>query len=202
MIAGVAFAVIILIAAIRYFGSPEYTDVGYQPHQPVSYSHKLHAGELGIDCRYCHSQVVFSRHAQIPPTKTCMNCHVMIKPDSEKLKPVRQSWETTEPIRWVRIHNLPDYAYFNHSVHFRAGIGCISCHGRIDVMEEVRQVEPLSMGWCLNCHRNPDEYIRPVSEITNMKWRPHSQSDHRKWIEDFKASLKINPPEECSACHR
>ena len=202
IIGGAGFTVVCFIAAISYFGSQEYTEVGYQPVQPVPYSHKLHAGDLGMDCRYCHNQVEFSRHAQIPPTKTCMNCHVMIKPESDKLALVRESWENQKPLRWVRIHNVPDYTYFDHSAHTRAGVGCISCHGDVSQMEEVRQVEKLSMGWCLDCHRNPDPHLRPVSEITNMKWKPESPLAQVQWLNSHKDSLQIDPPENCSGCHR
>lgn len=202
IIGGAGFTGVCLIAAIWYFGSQEYTEVGFQPIQPIPYSHKLHAGDLGMDCRYCHSQVEYSRHAQIPPTKTCMNCHIMIKPESEKLALLRDSWEKEEPIHWIRVHNLPDYAYFDHSPHLRAGVGCISCHGDVAQMEEVRQVKSLSMGWCLDCHRNPDPHLRPVSEITNMKWKPESPLAQVQWLNAHKDSLKINPPENCSGCHR
>ena len=136
-----------------YYGSPKYTDVGYRPRQPVPYSHKLHAGDLGIDCRYCHYSVEKSAVANIPPTSVCMNCHTLILPESEKLLPVRESWATGEPIKWVRIHKIGEYAYFNHSIHIDRGVSCISCHGNVADMEVVEQKKPLSMGWCLECHR-------------------------------------------------
>jgi len=120
-----------------YFGSPEYTDVGYQPQQPVEYNHQLHAGEIGMDCRYCHTAVETSAAASVPPTQTCMNCHTLVKSDSKKLELVRTSWAEGKPIEWIRIHNLPDYAYFDHSAHLNAGIGCESCHGNIKEMEVV-----------------------------------------------------------------
>ena len=183
-----------------YYGSPRYTDVGYRPRQPVSYSHKLHAGDLGIDCRYCHTSVEISPVSAIPPTQTCMNCHRLILPESEKLLPVRESFSTGRPVEWIRVHNLPDYAYFNHSAHLNAGVGCQSCHGSVNEMEIVQQVEPLNMGWCLGCHRDPGPYLRPLSEVTNMKWIiPDNQQE---FTERIIRERGISPPEDCSGCHR
>jgi hypothetical protein len=188
------------VGFVWYYFSPEYTDVGYRPEQPVPYSHKLHAGNLGMDCRYCHSSVEVSAKANVPPTQTCMNCHTLILTNSEKLLPVRESWNTGKPIEWVRVHKIADYAYFNHSVHVNAGIGCASCHGNVAEMEKVMQVKPLSMGWCLDCHRNPDEHLRPASEITNMDWvPPENQSELAARIKEEK---NIAPPVDCSGCHR
>ncbi len=183
-----------------YFGSPKYTDVGYRPKQPVPYSHKLHAGDLGMDCRYCHNFVEVSAKANIPPTQTCMNCHTLIKTDSEKLTAVRESWSSGKPIEWIRVHKLPDYVFFNHSIHLHAGIGCQSCHGTVTEMEEIMQVEPLSMGWCLNCHRNPDMHLRAVTDITSMKWTP--AADQLEFARKVKQGKNIVPPVECSGCHR
>lgn len=183
-----------------YYGSPKYTDVGYRPKQPVAYSHKLHAGDLGIDCRYCHNFIEESPVANLPPTQTCMNCHRVIGTDNEKLLPVRESWSTGEPIKWVRVHMLPGYAYFNHEAHLHAGVGCASCHGRIDNMEVVQQAKPLSMSWCLSCHRDPDQSLRPESEITNMAWTP--PADQEEFAKRVKAEKNINPPVDCSGCHR
>ena len=183
-----------------YFGSPEYTDVGYRPDQPVEFSHRLHAGDLGMDCRYCHSQVEFSAHANIPPTQTCMNCHKIVATDSEKLLPVRESWAEDDPIDWVRVHETPDYAYFNHSAHINAGVGCATCHGNVRAMPKITQSEPLNMAWCLECHRSPDKNLRPASEITNMEWTP--SADHERFVEQLKAEKNISPPTDCAACHR
>lgn len=188
------------IAFVWYFFSPEYTDVGYRPKQPVAYSHKLHAGDLGIDCRYCHTSVETQAHANIPPTRTCMNCHATVKPESEKLALVRSSYQSGQPIEWVRVHDLPDFAYFDHSVHVNAGVGCISCHGNVAQMDEVMLSKPLSMGWCLDCHRNPDANLRPVAEVTNMKWE--MMPGHDEFVAQWKQEKGIDPPIECSACHR
>ena len=158
------------IFTVWYYFSPLYTDVGYQPKQPVPYSHKLHAGEMGMDCRYCHNTVEKASHAAIPPTATCMNCHSQVKTDSPKLSLVRRSYKTGESIPWTKIHQLPDYAYFPHEAHVGAGVGCASCHGRIDTMEVVAMDQPLSMSWCLECHRAPENHLRPLDQVTNMNW--------------------------------
>ena len=193
-------AAVASVGGVWYYGSPEYTDVGYRPEQPVPYSHALHVGDLGLDCRYCHSSVEQSPVAAIPPTKVCMNCHEAVQRDSEKLAPIRESMASGRSMRWVRVHNLPDYAYFDHSVHLRAGVGCVSCHGQIDQMEVVTQVEPLSMSWCLDCHRSPASRLRPADEVTNMQWiRPR---DHQEWAEQTIQTLQIDPPTDCSGCHR
>lgn len=184
-----------------YFGSPEYTDVGYRPVQPVPYSHRLHAGELGLDCRYCHTGVERSAVAGVPPAQTCMNCHTVVKYDSKKLQLVRDSYKNGTPIPWRRVHKIPEYAYFDHSAHVTRGVGCAECHGRIDQMEVVRQVKPLSMSWCLECHRDPATHLRPADvPVTKMDWQPPSYQDTLgpKLI----AEHKISPPTDCSGCHR
>ncbi len=186
-----------LTFAIWYYGSPKHTQVGYAPVQPVPYSHKLHAGELGIDCRYCHANIERSHEAMIPATQTCMGCHAVVKPDSIKLTAVRESWETGNPIEWTRIHRLPDHAYFDHSVHLAAGVGCTTCHGRVDQMEVVRQDQPLSMSWCLDCHRDPGPALRPKDQITNMAWEPPDDNE-----ELLARAAEVNPPQHCSGCHR
>jgi len=197
---GVIFGGVSSVAFVWYYFSPSYLEVGYRPTQPVPYSHKLHAGDLGIDCRYCHTSIERSQEANIPPTQTCMNCHTTILPDSDRLAPIRESFATGKPIQWVRVHMLPEYAYFPHNVHLRAGIGCASCHGNVAAMEEVEQKRPLSMGWCLDCHRNPDMHLRPIDQITNMTWEP--PSDQLKFAERVKKEKNLQPPEDCSACHR
>ncbi|MEW6015677.1 MAG: cytochrome c3 family protein [Candidatus Zixiibacteriota bacterium] len=199
----IAGAVVILTAVAGifwFYGSPKYSDVGYRPKQPVPYSHKLHAGDLGLDCRYCHSQVETSAAAGIPPTQTCMNCHKLILPESEKLLPVRESWSKRLPIQWVRVHNLPDFVYFDHSVHLNAGVGCASCHGNVAQMDVVMQKEPLSMSWCLDCHRNPDRHLRPREELTNMNWTPPVEQP--ELARRVRAEKGINPTIDCSGCHR
>lgn len=188
-----------LVAGVWYYFSPEYTDVGYAPKQPIEYSHKIHAGQLGLDCQYCHTSVEKSKQANIPPTQTCMNCHNQIDSQKpEEIQKIRDSWETGESIEWIRVHNLPDYAYFNHAAHINVGIGCESCHGRIDRMEVVFQKEPLSMSWCLDCHRNPEQYVRPVEEVTTMGYQAENQLEMgRKLV----AKHNIQPPTYCQGCH-
>ncbi len=180
--------------------SPHAVEVGYQPVQPVPYSHAIHVGQLGIDCRYCHSTVEISAEAAIPPTQTCMNCHSSVRTTSEKLLPIRESYATGMPVEWIRVHDLPDYVFFNHSAHVVRGVGCVSCHGRIDTMEEVYKVKPLSMGWCLDCHRNPEEHLRPVEFVTAMDWVP--EKDQLKLGAELRQIHNINPPQDCNACHR
>ena len=173
--------------AVWFWFSPLHTDVGYAPQQPIPYSHKLHAGlqqgELGLDCRYCHNNVERSANAGVPPTQTCMNCHQQVKVGSPRLQPMRDSWgdgtAATDGggIPWKRVHQIPDYAYFPHSahtaiVHKGVAVGCQTCHGRIDEMVVVHQVEPLSMSWCMDCHNNPAPHLRPIAELTNMLWQP------------------------------
>ncbi|APR99440.1 cytochrome c3 family protein [Pajaroellobacter abortibovis] len=184
-----------IIWVIWYYCSPKHTQVGYAPKQPIPYSHRLHAGELGIDCLYCHANAEKSAVAMIPPTQTCMNCHAAIKTDSHKLALVRESWETGKPIEWIRVHRLPEHAYFDHSVHVTAGVGCSDCHGRIDQMEVVRQDQPLSMGWCLDCHRDPGPHLRPRDQITVMDWH-HNPSTPTPPVRP------VSPPQQCSGCHR
>ncbi len=183
-----------------FYASPAFTDVGYRPDQPVDYSHKLHAGDLGIDCRYCHTSVEYAASANVPPTATCMNCHTLVNQDSEKLQLVRDSWSNKRSLEWVRVNDIPDFAYFDHSVHINAGVGCISCHGNVAQMEVVEQAKMLSMGWCLECHRNPELDLRPVSEVANMGWvAPPNQAEVGKLL---RAEKDLNPPQDCSGCHR
>ena len=156
--------------------SPWVTRQGQRADQPVPFSHKHHVQGLGIQCQYCHTTVERSSYAGIPPTKTCMNCHAQIWTNAQLLEPVRQSWATGESIRWIRVHDLPDYVYFNHSIHVNKGIGCSSCHGRVDLMPIMYQENSLQMEWCLNCHRNPAKNLRPTGEIYNMAWEGPSKA--------------------------
>ncbi len=195
-------APVYLVFLVWYGASPKTTDVGYQPIQPVPYSHALHAGELGLDCRYCHNTVERAAHAAIPPTQTCMNCHQRVKTKSPKLEPIRASWQTGEAVRWTKVHDLADFVYFNHSAHVTRGIGCVSCHGRIDQMAIVYQFAPLSMGWCLDCHRAPYKNLRPPEEVTNMTWTPPGGEDPVSFGMKFAEKNNIHPPTDCSTCHR
>ena len=198
---GALFGGIALIFIVWYYFSPEFLVVGYQPEQPVPYSHQLHVDQLGMDCRYCHNWVEEASHSNVPATQTCMNCHNQIKTESPKLAPVRESWADDVPIEWVKVHHLPDYAHFSHANHVNNGVGCETCHGRIDQMGEegVYQAEPLSMGWCLECHRQPELYLRPEDEITTMGYVQPSNFVQRN-LERIR-SEGIQPPTNCSACH-
>ena len=172
----VVFIVMGISAGLAYYFTPKYTRVGYQPTQPVPFSHKIHAGQLNMDCRFCHSFGEASSHSNVPTNQVCFNCHGagkgQIKLNSPKLEPVRKAAETGEPIRWVKIHKAPDFVYFNHSAHLNRGVSCVSCHGKINEMEVVYHDQNQSMGWCLDCHRNPEQKLRPLTEITNLNWKP------------------------------
>jgi hypothetical protein len=150
--------------------SPWVTRQGQRPDQPIPFSHKHHVEGLGLQCQYCHTQVEKAAYAGIPPTKTCINCHAQIWTNAQLLEPVRQSWATGASIQWIKVHDLPDYVYFNHEIHVNKGIGCASCHGRVDQMPLMYMQNTLQMEWCLNCHRNPAVNLRPTAEIYNMAW--------------------------------
>jgi len=204
----VAAGVVLLGAAVTagswYYFTPKYSRVGYQPTQPVYFQHSIHAGQLGMDCRYCHSTVEKSWYANVPAANVCMNCHnpvAGVLKDDPRLALVRESAATGKPIPWVQIHRTPDYAYFNHSVHVARGVSCVECHGRIDQMDEVAQAKPLHMAFCLDCHRNPAMAIRPADKVTDLAWTvtPEQQKLFgEKAVHDW----KIQSLENCSACHR
>lgn len=203
----VAIGVLTYVPLVSWlFLAPETTDIGYRPEQPVAFSHQLHAGQLKMDCRYCHSTVESASYAAIPDTKICMNCHASIKSDSDGLKLVVDSYSTGEPIRWKKVHDQPDFVFFDHSAHVNHGVGCVSCHGQVDQMDVVHQARSLSMAFCLECHRDPVPHLRPRSEITNMGWDAEqlgkSQADLGKELlqeyEIHQSSFLTN----CTTCHR
>ena len=171
--------------------SPWVTRQGQRPDQPVPFSHKHHVEGLGLQCQYCHQQVEKAAYAGIPPTKTCINCHAQIWTNAALLEPVRHSWASGESINWIRVHDLPDYVYFNHEIHVNKGIGCASCHGRVDEMPLMYQQNSLQMEWCLNCHRNPAVNLRPTSEIYNMAWQGPS-GDSPVWCAETPRSGGAN----------
>jgi len=215
-------------AGIWYYFTPKYTRVGYQPVQPVPFSHEIHAGQLGMDCRYCHSFVEVSYHSNVPNTQVCMNCHTQVQKDNPKLAPVRESWATGRPVTWIQLHKTPDYAYYNHSVHVNRGISCASCHGQVNHMSVVYHDQPLSMSWCLDCHRHPENFLRPREDVYNLDWKPSdvnakafvvkygkppgeedrdfSRDDVKLTQQEIGLTLKhtwyVNPPENCAGCHR
>lgn len=194
----------VYLGGVVYFGGSPYTiDVGYSPEQPVPFSHALHAGQMGMDCRYCHTTVEKAGFAAIPPTQTCMGCHTNIRSTSPKLLPVRESATTGDAVAWTKVHDLPDYVYFNHSAHITRGVGCASCHGRIDKMEQVYQHEPLSMAWCLECHRGPEQHLRDPALVTQMDYAEQLSPDEQlKRGLRLKEDNNINPSQSCSTCHR
>lgn len=188
------------VVLMAYAFSAENLNVGYAPVQPIPFSHALHAGELEVDCRYCHNTVESGAMAAIPSTSTCMNCHASIRTDSKILEPLFESAKTGEPVEWVRVHDLPEYVYFNHSAHLSAGVSCVECHGRVDKMETVRQEEPLSMGWCLECHRDPAPHLRPRELVTDLAWT--TDEDRTRLGNRLMAENHIQPREDCTTCHR
>jgi len=195
------------IGGIWYYFTPEYTRVGYQPIQPVAFSHAIHVDQVGMDCRYCHNGVEESWYSNVPSASLCLNCHNQILKDSPKLALVRESAAAGEPIPWVQIHKVPDYVYFNHSVHVNRGISCVECHGQINQMDEVYQAQSLSMTFCLECHRQPEMRLRPLDKITDLNWTwdedPEVAADlqkanGKKLLHDW----KVESLDNCSACHR
>jgi hypothetical protein len=189
--------------------SPMHTNQGVYVTQPVKFSHDHHTAGLGIDCRYCHTSVEESSFAGIPPTATCMNCHKQVWANAEMLAPVRESWRTGEPLRWTRVNDLPDYVYFNHSIHVAKGVGCRTCHGPVHQMPLMYQEASLQMRWCLECHRNPEKFVRPRERVFDMSWTP---------ADDGTSQAELGPRllaeygipgsddrwtlESCSVCHR
>lgn len=177
------------------------TEVGVPRTQPIPFSHKHHVSGIGIDCRYCHTSVEESAFAGIPPTKTCMNCHSQIWADSPMLAAVRESFRTGRSIEWTRVHNMPDFVFFNHSIHVKQGVGCVTCHGRVDAMPLVWREQSLHMEWCLECHREPERFVRPREFVFSMDWKPPIDQIAlgRQLVQEFniqKAQLT-----DCSICH-
>lgn len=199
----VALVVLVSVLGLTLYWaskSPLVTRAETVVQQPVQFSHQHHAGGLGIDCRYCHSSVEISTSAGIPPTKTCMNCHSQVWLTSPYLEIVRASFRDNEPLTWNRVHDLPDFAYFNHSVHVKKGMGCSTCHGRVDQMPLVYQENSLQMEWCLDCHRNPERFVRPREAVYQMDYQPPPNQEElgRQLVEEY----QIQSLTSCSTCHR
>ena len=217
------FVILGLVLAFAYYGTPKTQRVGYQPDQPIQYDHALHAAQLEMDCRYCHSAVDKSPSAGIPTADTCWGCHQHAQKENPKLEPLRRAMDKTyekydgKPIEWVRVHKAPDYVYFDHSAHVNRGVSCKSCHGQVNEMQKVYQAESLSMDFCLTCHRAPEKFIRPLEEVYNLDYDAEKYLAERKIVdpktqkrittqEEFGMFLKknwsIQPKESCSTCHR
>ena len=195
--------------AFWYYWTPKYTRVGYQPAQPIPFSHKIHAGQLQMDCRYCHSFVETAAHSNIQSVQVCMSCHSQVQKDNPKLEPLRKAWATGEPVQWVQVHKTPDYAFFNHSVHINRGVSCVSCHGRVDQMDVVYHAESHAMKFCLDCHRSPEIGLRPLDKVTDLGWVAPSKGKESKQQaqldlgNELKIQRGVNPPvANCAGCHR
>ena len=191
----------VVTAGLNYYFTPKYTRVGFQPTQPVPFSHSIHVKQLGLDCRYCHDGVEKSWYSNVPAADTCMNCHSAVRADDLKLEPVRASYkDANKPVEWVQIHKLPDYVYFNHSVHVNRGVSCVECHGRVDEMDEVRHEKHFSMTFCLDCHRDPNKRLRPLDKITDLAY--DRSKDPANKDRNFVKEWHVKTSENCSACHR
>src|SRR3569833_310311 len=188
--------------AYQIVGSPYITVQNVTLNQPVPFSHEHHVGGLGIDCRYCHTSVENARFAGMPPTETCMTCHSQIWPNAEMLAPVRESLAKKQPIAWLRVHRLPDYVYFDHSVHVAKGVGCTTCHGDVGQMRLMRQGAPLTMQWCLDCHRDPKPFLRPREAVFDPKWQP--PKNQAEIGSKLAAAYHIHTAHltDCTVCHR
>jgi len=180
--------------------SPWVTGVRVAREQPIQFSHERHVAGNGIDCRYCHTSVENSRFAGIPPTKTCMNCHSEIFANSPYLEPVRASFASGKPLQWTRVNDLPDFVYFDHSIHVNKGVGCTTCHGPVDRMPLMWQAQSLQMDWCLDCHRNPEQYVRPRDAVFRTDYQP--PSNQRELGARLVAEYQIQKLTSCSTCHR
>ena len=201
------FGAVFIAAAAGWVGwqvnrSPYVTNAGAPRPQPVPFSHEHHVSGLGIDCRYCHGSVTQSAFAGIPATKVCMTCHSQVWTNAEMLQPVRDSWNSEAPLRWTRVHDLPDYVYFNHSIHVAKGIGCATCHGQVDNMPLMYQSASLQMEWCLRCHREPEKFIRPKEEVFNMRYvEPANQLEvGRELVKQY--HVRKEQLTNCTICHR
>lgn len=199
------FGAVFIVAALGWLiyeleRSSYFTEVGVAREQPVPFSHKHHVAGLGLDCRYCHTSVENSSFAGIPPTKTCMNCHAQVWSDSPTLEPVRASFRTDRSIEWIRVNDLADFVFFNHSIHVAKGVGCQTCHGQVDQMPLTWREKTLHMEWCLECHRQPEKFVRPREEVFNMNYKP--PKDQLALGRELVAKYKIRRLESCSACHR
>jgi hypothetical protein len=198
---GVAASGSLMVASVWYYFTPKYSRVGYQPIQPVPYSHETHVNQLGLDCRYCHTGVEQSWYANIPSPSVCMNCHSQVLANDARLAPVRDSFKSGDSIPWVQIHRTPDFVYFNHAVHVNRGVSCFSCHGAVNHMTEVRHEKSLTMAFCLDCHRDPAPNLRPLAQVYNLGWtnEPGAQAKQGRRLQ---SDWNVQPSDKCYTCHR
>jgi len=211
-LASLAVLGVLTVAGVWYYATPSYTRVGYKPTQPIGFSHAIHVTNLGMDCRYCHNHVGQSPHSNVPATQLCMNCHGPkwgnIRATADSLAPLREAFAEDRPVPWIRIHRTPDYVYFNHAVHVGRGVSCVSCHGQVNEMPVVYHAKPLSMSWCLECHRDPQPHLRPADQVTNLEWSAKTDPNfagaqtHAKFVDHLIKESGIHPPQDCSGCHR
>ena len=203
ILGAVGFAAFLGWVVVTISWSGYVTGQGLTKDQPVQFSHAHHVGSMGIDCRYCHTTVEESAFANIPPTKTCMNCHSQIWTGAPILEPVRASFRNNTPLTWTRVHDLPDFVYFNHSIHVKQGVGCATCHGPVDRMPLMYQHAPLTMQWCLDCHRDPAKYVRPRDQVFNMAWTAPTDDPElgRRLVTEYKIG-SVEQLTSCSTCHR
>jgi len=200
---GALFFIGALLWGLAVFNRSSYmTGQAVAREQPVQFSHAHHVAGVGIDCRYCHTSVEESSFANVPPTKTCINCHSQIWADSPYLEPVRESYRTGRSLVWTRVHDLPDFVYFNHAIHVKKGVGCATCHGRVDQMPLMFQHASLNMEWCLECHREPERFVRPREQVFNMAWEPGESVDRAALGRRLVAEYGIQRLTSCSVCHR
>ena len=197
---GLLLAAATLFSLFTLAECPYVTGEGRAPEQPVPFSHRIHSGTVGIDCRHCHTTAETSAFAGMPPTKTCVNCHSQIYADSEVLEPVRSSYREDRSIEWVRVADLPDFVYFDHSIHVVKGFACVTCHGRVDEMPRVWNAVSFQMGWCVECHENPERFVRPRERVADMSWTP--EEDQQTLGERLVQEYGIRRATDCSACHR
>lgn len=202
VIAAVFLAGAATIAFGALYRSSFVTQVNNPRPQTVPFSHRQHVAGLAIDCRYCHTSVEDAAFAGIPPTETCMTCHSQVWTDAPILEPVRRSWDTGKPLEWVRVHDLPEFVYFDHSIHVAKGVGCVTCHGRVDQMPLTWKANTLHMSWCLECHRAPEKFIRPRDQVFSMEWQPDEPQETlgARLLEEY--DIKVGQLTNCSVCHR
>jgi len=200
-IGAMAMATLVLPALLLLWVRTPYETGEQQPRaQPVKFDHRHHVRDDGVDCFYCHGGAQRAPYAGVPPTSLCMGCHNQVWPESPELAAVRRSYFEGRPLRWRRVTSMPDFVFFDHSIHVNKGVGCVSCHGRVDLMGQVYQVESLTMGFCLACHREPEKHLRPLDRITDMEWEPERPQEEIG--RELRAELRIRSVVDCSGCHR